>query len=273
MAGNLLIYWDYELQKGADQKFLKSDKWDGYGEYKQTELVLKLLDKYDVKTTFAVLGYAAKKGKLPYHAPEQIRKMHSLGHEVASHSQNHEYIPDLNDKQIEKTLIESKKNIEKVIKDKVYSFVPPYNMPLKYFGFNFALKHGKLPSFSKVSVERLLRILSRVGYKTCRLNKFTPIRNKLFDKYKSYKPRMLNKILTVKLNCHAGFLNDARQVVNHAIKTGNTAVIYAHPHALGKKGRQSLDNLKSFLVYIKSLEKEKKLKITTPYELYKQTIF
>ena len=47
---------------------------------KNTEMILELFEKYDVKATFFVLGYIAEK------FPDMIKKISGLGHEIASHS-------------------------------------------------------------------------------------------------------------------------------------------------------------------------------------------
>jgi SAM-dependent methyltransferase len=66
--GRLLLYWDYELQVGADRSRLGVMQW-GREDHRQTEILLDLLDAYGVKSTFAVLGFAAQEGEIPYHAP------------------------------------------------------------------------------------------------------------------------------------------------------------------------------------------------------------
>jgi len=81
--GALCIYFDYELQKGNDSSKEKNKAlWKGQDDYYQTKIILDLLKKYNVKATFAILGHCAKKGKLPYHAPEQIKLIAKKGHEI-----------------------------------------------------------------------------------------------------------------------------------------------------------------------------------------------
>jgi len=48
-----------------------------------TRKILDLLDKYDVKATFFVLGWIAKR------KPELVREIHLRGHEIASHAYGH----------------------------------------------------------------------------------------------------------------------------------------------------------------------------------------
>ncbi|QQG38513.1 MAG: polysaccharide deacetylase family protein [Candidatus Woesearchaeota archaeon] len=265
----LLMYWDYELQKAADVSLINKKAWDGYMEYDQTEKILSLLRKFRIKNTFAILGYGAEKGELPYHSPKQIKKIAKLGHEIASHSYNHEYLPDISCNQLISTLEKSKKILEKVTGKKVISFVPPYNMPTEYFRFPLALKPRKF-SLSRLNVNNLLRALKDTGYKTCRINKFTPITNKIFHKFLSYKPIKDDGIMQFYLNCSAGFTSEAKQVVSHAIKNNCVAVVYGHPHSTGLKNKQNIKFLESFLYHVKDLEDEGLIDITTPSELYNE---
>ena len=95
MVGKLVIYWDYELQTGADQAISTKGKWDGNDDYKQTEKLLNVLNERGIKSTFAVVGICGLNGELPYHSPEQIKKMSDFGHDVGSHTFNHEYLPGI----------------------------------------------------------------------------------------------------------------------------------------------------------------------------------
>src|SRR3989344_1037714 len=263
----LLIYWDYELQKAADTSLINKKVWDGYIEYEQTEEILDLLKKLKVRNTFAILGYAAEKGKLPYHSPKQVKKISKLGHEIASHSYMHEYLPCISYNRLISTLTKSKKILEKVIGKKIISSVPPYNMPLEYFGVSFALKPKKI-SLSNLSIDKLLMALKQTGYKTCRMNKFTPIRNKVLNKFMSYKPNTRNRVMQFYLNCNAGFTSEAIEVVQHSIKKNSVAVIYGHPHSTGLKNKQNMRLLEKFLYYVKDLEDKGLIDITTPSEVY-----
>lgn len=270
MQANLLLYWDYELQKGSDQRFLRNNKWDGYLEHEQTEKILDLLKNLKIKSTFAMLGYAAEKGDLPYHSQKQVKKISRFGHEIASHSYLHEYLSDITYNKLLHTLQKSKKILERVTKKKIISFVPPYNMPLEYFGMPLALKPGK-SSISKLNLSTLFKALSKVGYRTCRINKFTPIRNKVFKKFTSYQPKIKKGIMQFSLNCNAGFTSEARQVVQHAIKNKSVAVVYGHPHSTNMRNKQNLVHLEKFLHYIKNLEDNSLITVTTPSEIYYKT--
>jgi len=267
--GNLLIYWDYELQKGMDTSFL-GNKSTGYDEYENTKKALKLLKKYDIKNTFAVLGHAALKGKLPYHSPEQIKIISEENHEIASHTQNHEFIPDISFKHLLNTLMISKYNIEKVIKKKIHSFVPPYNMPSEYFNIPLALKSKHFPKISKISINQVAKALSITGYKTYRAYYFKPLSERILNKSYSKNAIFIKDILTFKMCCRAGFTSHAKEVVIDAIKNKKTAVIYAHPCGLSSNGAENIKYFESFLKFIKKYKDKNMLDIETPYEIYKK---
>src|SRR3989338_6321246 len=235
--GALCIYFDYELQKGNDSSKEKNKAlWKGQDDYYQTKIILDLLKKYNVKATFAILGHCAKKGKLPYHAPEQIKLIAKKGHEIASHSQNHEHLPDLSYNEVVRTLTESKYLLEDLRK-------------------------------SKLSIGKLCHALAETGYKTIRLTKISPLRHKVFNSANSYEPKFIGNVMALTLNASAGFSKQAKKAVDHAIKQNKVAVVYGHPHSLAIDNEQNATFFENFLQYIKG---KKELWITTPSEIYKR---
>ena len=87
---------------------VKFEDWSKYESRveRNTIRILDMLDKYNVKATFFVLGWIAQ------HYPKLVRDIHNRGHEVASHGYNHRLAYDLSlkefqeDTRISKTLIE-----------------------------------------------------------------------------------------------------------------------------------------------------------------------
>lgn len=55
----------------------------------QTETLIDILDTYNVKTTFFVVGDWVEK------FPESVRALHEAGHEVCNHSDTHPHMPQL----------------------------------------------------------------------------------------------------------------------------------------------------------------------------------
>src|SRR4029079_9579999 len=92
--GRLLIYWDYDTQRGAEQSRLGPQSW-GPLERPNTARILELLAEFEVRATFACVGYAAVSRDPVYDCRAQIREIHAAGHEVPSHSHEHEFLPAL----------------------------------------------------------------------------------------------------------------------------------------------------------------------------------
>ena len=230
--GALIISWDYELQKGADCSMSGKKEW-GMDDYTETEKLLKILSKYSIPSIFYCLGYAAKDDKLPYCSAEQIRMISKQGHEIGSHTFNHENIPNLTYEQLKETLIVSKKILEDVIGKPVISFAPPYNRPTKYLR---KLAVERVLSLSGLGIPDVCKALHETGYKTSRFL-YMPIpefiKRGLFGiKQLTHGVEIIDSILCFRLSCAAGFTECARTAVQEAIKHNSIAVIYAHPHSL-----------------------------------------
>ena len=264
--GKLIIYWDYELQKGADTS--TKGYCDGIEDYYQTDFVLKLLNKHKIKTCFAVLGYAAQKGDLPYHAPNQIRQMAEEGHEVGSHTQNHKRISTLNYTQLIDELRQSKENIEKVSKTKCVSFVPPWDKPQFFFNMPIDFKpNSSIPQLSRLSYNQICIALKKSGYKTYRV---CPLTSR-FNKFKLSNISMNKSITTIPCRISNGFTLEAKKIVQKAIKQKGLAVIYAHPRGLAHLGSQNKKYFENFISYINKQIENKKLKIVLPQEIAETT--
>lgn len=236
--GKFLLYWDYELQRGAESSRTGPNAW-GIEDYRQSERLLDLLDTYQIKATFAVIGYAALGGELPYHAPAQIREIAERGHEVASHSWEHEWIPDLTYESLTRVLRQSKEQLEKTIGSPVISFAPPWNVPDKY------LRKTALGSYqwrrsehNRMDIPTLCRALREVGYKTSRIA-YEPIHYYLSRHVlrrivrRPTRAQWIEDILCFQVN-GSGFAQNSVEIVRRAAYQGDFAVIYAHPHSFTK---------------------------------------
>ena len=85
-----------------------------------TEMILDLFEKYEVKATFFVLGYIAEQ------FPELIKKISELGHEIASHSYAHIDLRKVSKEKFEDDFIKSKNILEKITGKKVQGFRAPF---------------------------------------------------------------------------------------------------------------------------------------------------
>ena len=97
------------------------DKWDNYEVriHKGMDKIFQILSDNDVKATFFVLGYIARKH------PEIIKKIHDLGFEVAAHSDMHKVAYTQNKEEYKQDLSQCMKSIEDITGEKVVSYRAP----------------------------------------------------------------------------------------------------------------------------------------------------
>jgi len=101
---------------------LPFESWSKYESrvLKNTNKILDLFEKYQIKATFFTLGYIAEK------FPDLIKKIDDKGHEIASHSYSHLDIRKTTEKDFENDIVKSIKILEKIIGKKVLGFRAPY---------------------------------------------------------------------------------------------------------------------------------------------------
>ncbi|MCM0647212.1 polysaccharide deacetylase family protein [Clostridium swellfunianum] len=75
--------------------------------------ILELLDKYNVKATFFVLGYVARKH------PELVRELINKGHEIGSHGDMHKMVTTQNREEFKKDVAASKEILEDMTGKKI----------------------------------------------------------------------------------------------------------------------------------------------------------
>jgi polysaccharide deacetylase family protein (PEP-CTERM system associated) len=81
--------------------------------------ILNLLDKYETKATFFILGVVAEK------YPEIVHEIYNKGHEVASHCYSHLTLSALGEKASEAEIIKSVKLLESITGEKPIGFRAP----------------------------------------------------------------------------------------------------------------------------------------------------
>lgn len=86
---------------------------------KSTEHILNILEEYDQKATFFILGWIAEK------FPDLIKEISLKGHEIASHGFEHEPVYNLSKEQFKKDLIKSKEILEKHSNQEIIGFRAP----------------------------------------------------------------------------------------------------------------------------------------------------
>lgn len=272
---NCLLFWDYDTQWGADGSRAPGGpkKW-GQLEFENTERLLELHAQYDIKACFAVVGAAALPGERPYHDPDQIRRIHAAGHEIASHSLHHDYLPGLTRQQLLETLRTSKDVLEQCIGAPVSTFVPPYNQPSEY-------PQKLAPAFSErrnggrehINLPALCTALRETGYRLARVSYYPLPRYILMRlfKYRVEKPGRVERnsgLSCVRLNTPCGFAAPTLSMLDRCAVSGQgIAVVYAHPHSLHNGSSQDERYLLPFFEHVNELRRQGKLQVLLPSDL------
>lgn len=85
-----------------------------------TDDLINILAKYNVKATFFVVGEWVDK------YPDQVKKLHDAGHEIQNHSNTHPYMTSLDREKMKKEIESCNQKIEKITGVKPVLIRPPY---------------------------------------------------------------------------------------------------------------------------------------------------
>lgn len=88
---------------------------DGY-----TSKILDILDEYNVKTTFFLVGFWID------NYPERVKEIHQRGHEIGNHSTTHPHMAGLSKNQITSELNDTGNKIKSLIGKQPDLFRPPF---------------------------------------------------------------------------------------------------------------------------------------------------
>jgi peptidoglycan/xylan/chitin deacetylase (PgdA/CDA1 family) len=273
MPATLLCFWDYDTQWGGDRsRSGGGPKQWGALEFPNTDKLLEVHAKYGVPASFAVVGAAALPGERPYHDPAQIRRIHAAGHEIASHSFHHDWLPGLGSKELLSTLRDSKSALEDCIGARVTSFVPPYNQPFDYPpAGSFSLSERREAGSNRTDLKILCEGLAQTGYNFCRVA-YRPMHIRIAERLSGRRidrPSQLTKIAgvsCVRLNS-GGFEAPTLRLIERCAREGGIAVIYGHPHSATAGGSQDISLFTKVLELIVRLRAEKLLEVRLPSQL------
>lgn len=85
-----------------------------------TEEILSILDKNDVKATFFMTGGWVES------YPEDVKKILAAGHDLANHSENHKNMSQLSDSECQDELMKVHNKVKELTGYEMYLFRPPY---------------------------------------------------------------------------------------------------------------------------------------------------
>jgi hypothetical protein len=272
--GRLFLFWDYDTQWGANRSRIGGTQppW-GPQEFENTERLLDLLAEYRTPSCFAVVGAAALPGARPYHDPDQIRRIHAGGHEVASHSHRHEWLPALGPERLRETLRTSKDALEQCIGVPVHCFVPPYNQPYDFVqGGAVSLSERREAGRTRTDLRRLCEELSSVGYRTARVF-YSPLHRWVLGRLLGRRldtpgrVEQIAGITCVRLNTACGFSTVTLSMLERCARGGGDVVAYAHPHSIANGGPQDQSLLVPFLRRVRQLCDAGSLEVALPRQL------
>jgi Polysaccharide deacetylase len=273
MPAICLFFWDYDTQWGADRS--RSDggakKW-GSLDFENTERLLELHADHGIPACFAIVAAAGLPGSRPYHDPEQIRRIHAAGHEIASHSLYHEWLPGLDWRSLVETVSRSKDALEQCTGSEVVTFVPPFNQPFDYpRGWSFSLSERRETNGERTDLTKLCDALKESGYRFCRVA-YRPLPIRLLERLCKLRPERPSRleqiagITCVRLKGEAGFGPPTIRMLEHSAEVGGLVVIYGHPHSLHAGNSQDETYLRPFLGRVQSLTRQGLIRVGLPRE-------
>ena len=138
------------------KRVIREDDWENYELRVQenTMRILALLDMYNVKATFFILGWIAER------VPEIVREIHARGHEIASHGYSHKLINTQTPSEYRVDVRKSKQILENIIGEKILGYRAPsfsitdwaieilqdegYKYDSSYYPSKFNRRYGKI---------------------------------------------------------------------------------------------------------------------------------
>ena len=270
-----MLFWDYDTQWAADRSRQPGGpkSW-GALEFSGTNRLLELLDEFKIPACFAVVAMAAKPGARPYHDPEQIRSIHEHGHEIASHSLRHDWLPAIGRKALVEDLRVSKEILEQCIGTQVSAFVPPFNRPYDFARrLAFSLSERREVRSERIDILSMCRALAETGYRFCRISYrtvFDHLRRLVLRRDQRQIPSRIEthaRIACVRVNGPGGFGADATNLVEGCVSKGGIAVLYGHPYAITSEGPQGEQSLKPLLAKLADLRAKGKISLLTPRQI------
>jgi peptidoglycan/xylan/chitin deacetylase (PgdA/CDA1 family) len=271
----LMIIWDYDTPlaritatKPYNYVFESCLEEEGH--------VARILDagrQLGARFTFAVLGFGAEASVSPFDVRHIIRRIAAEGHEIASHSWKHEWLPHLTKYQLDKTVERSKMILEECIGgNQVNGFVPPHDRPMSWYS-RFALSagdRGLYPFFPGASIDGVAESLVQHGYKWMRVN-YRPLWQKLIDwKGVNVKLRLERKFSSVGgfhfVPEHAmEFGESTISALRYAVREKKPLVVAGHPGAFSFRP-ENLDNFNRFMEIVSGYIASGELKTITVSE-------
>ena len=114
-SGNVKIHYSGD---GAEK--LVSLTFDDGPESELTPQILDILDEYNIRATFFVIGQNAARNM------DVLKDIHARGHEIGNHSWSHKYMPKISKRSKESEILKTEELLIDVFGEHTPIFRPPY---------------------------------------------------------------------------------------------------------------------------------------------------
>ncbi|MCD6062768.1 MAG: polysaccharide deacetylase family protein [Flavipsychrobacter sp.] len=269
----LMLVWDYDTPIAR----ITATKPYNYvfeaclEEEASVDFILQTARDLGAKYTFAVVGFGAEKSVAPFDVRHVIQKIAIAGHEVASHSWKHEWLPFLTPYQLEKTIERSKFILEDCIGDnyKVNGFVLPHDRPMSWYsrGAFSSGDRALYPLAKGASIGGVANVLQKHNYRWVRVN-YRPLWQKLVDWKGENRAMRLNRKFVSASGFHfvpehtMEFGQPTLDALQWAVRHDKPLVVAGHPGAFSFR-KENLDNFKRFIELVANHVDKKEIELTT----------
>lgn len=146
---------------------INKENWSKYESRveKSVDKILELLDRYNSKATFFILGWVAERNK------SLIKKIVETGHEVASHGYSHSILTSMSDDEIRNDVVKSKMILEDISGCEIIGYRAPcfsitenaieilkdsgYRYDSSFFPFSMHDRYGKISGIKVNSINEI----------------------------------------------------------------------------------------------------------------------
>jgi peptidoglycan/xylan/chitin deacetylase (PgdA/CDA1 family) len=192
--------------------------------------------------TFATVGLAAEDLSGPFGAGDQLRALHEEGHEVASHSWRHEWLPHLTTQQLRRSLVRSKLALESAIgaPGAVEGFVPPFNRPMTWLARGEVRPGDRwaVPPAAGATLDRLIPTVAGAGYRWIRAGYGRRWGRRVGDRL--WAPEQVGGCTNLPQH-HNGFDGAAHDLLDEAVARRRLVVVAGHPAGLARPAEENRD--------------------------------
>jgi len=239
------------------KKVVRFSDWEKHESrvVQNTEKVLDILREKNVKITFFVLGWIAER------FPQLVKKIHSEGHEIASHGYAHKLIYQQSQQEFREDLKKSKNILEKIIGEPVIGYrAPNYSITGKsIWAIDILMEEGFRYDSSTFPIHHDRGGLpdgKRFAHKICNhkrhLWEFPISVNRIFNQNIPFSGGGYLRLLPY------GFVKQSIKAIN---SHGHPAIIYLHPWEFDpEQPRIKTNYISEFRHYVNIEKTEQKLK-------------